>query len=416
MNIHNQKILVIVTMLISGFFLQSFAAQAKSITGTSKIDSKSPKDGDRGLAPLPTILKYDENDYDPLEGRTYRGNLRRDGVYQEKGLTAFTGEKWKFNLGGKKSGSPVIVDNVLYITGGDYFRAINAESGKEIWKTKIGSSDSTACIVKQTAYVGSTRSLLAINIKDGSILWKTKRLRKTETSPAYAYGLVFTQAVGVNANDGKIKWAYEGNLRKPKTTNRYPSSVAISKDKIVIFSRSQISLKTGYGNFYDWESPNTPVISQNGFMFGATSGAGGGNAKAALIKHSLKTGTKVFEIEIAYDVPKSTRIICQSSPALWNNMVFVGASHNKMTSFDAVSGKEKWRFEAESVLNSAPSISAKDGTIYFGSNDGTIYALNANTGEKYWSFKTKGAISSSPTINDGVVFVSSEDGFLYAVK
>jgi len=87
-----------------------------------------------------------------------------------------------------------------------------------------------------------------------------------------------------------------------------------------------------------------------------------------------------------------------------------------MTSFDAVSGKEKWRFEAESVLNSAPSISAKDGTIYFGSNDGTIYALNANTGEKYWSFKTKGAISSSPTINDGVVFVSSEDGFLYAVK
>jgi outer membrane protein assembly factor BamB len=97
-------------------------------------------------------------------------------------------------------------------------------------------------------------------------------------------------------------------------------------------------------------------------------------------------------------------------------MVFVGASHNKMTAFDTKTMKSKWRFEASSTRNSAPSISAKDDIMYFGSDDGKLYAVKVDTGEKLWEFPTKGKIDSSPAIKNGVVYVSSQDGFLYAVR
>lgn len=54
--------------------------------------------------------------------------------------------------------------------------------------------------------------------------------------------------------------------------------------------------------------------------------------------------------------------------------------------------------------------------MYFGSDDGKLYAVKVDTGEKLWEFPTKGKIDSSPAIKNGVVYVSSQDGFLYAVR
>jgi outer membrane protein assembly factor BamB len=52
--------------------------------------------------------------------------------------------------------------------------------------------------------------------------------------------------------------------------------------------------------------------------------------------------------------------------------------------------------------------------VYVGSNDGFLYALNAGTGARLWSFLTGASVTSSPTVANGVVYVGSNDGFLYA--
>ena len=49
-----------------------------------------------------------------------------------------------------------------------------------------------------------------------------------------------------------------------------------------------------------------------------------------------------------------------------------------------------------------------------GSQDNNVYALNAKTGAKLWSFTTGSSVTSSPAVANGVVYVGSYDGKVYA--
>jgi len=76
-------------------------------------------------------------------------------------------------------------------------------------------------------------------------------------------------------------------------------------------------------------------------------------------------------------------------------------------------GEIKWTFATEDAIHSSPAVA--DGVVYIGSRDGNLYALNADTGEKLWSFKTGSWVESSPIVVGGVVYVGSNDGFFYAL-
>jgi outer membrane protein assembly factor BamB len=65
-------------------------------------------------------------------------------------------------------------------------------------------------------------------------------------------------------------------------------------------------------------------------------------------------------------------------------------------------------------LESSPAVA--NGVVYVGSVEGIVYALNANTGARLWSFATGREVESSPAIANGVVYVGSDDGNLYALN
>jgi outer membrane protein assembly factor BamB len=54
-----------------------------------------------------------------------------------------------------------------------------------------------------------------------------------------------------------------------------------------------------------------------------------------------------------------------------------------------------------------------NGVVYVGSDDGNLYALDAGTGAKLWSYAA-GGVDSSPTVVNGVVYVGSDDHKIYA--
>ena len=56
-----------------------------------------------------------------------------------------------------------------------------------------------------------------------------------------------------------------------------------------------------------------------------------------------------------------------------------------------------------------------DGKVYFGLDNGYVYALDAYTGSLIWDCRTVGAVQSSPAISNGLLFVGSNDGYLYAI-
>jgi outer membrane protein assembly factor BamB len=76
-------------------------------------------------------------------------------------------------------------------------------------------------------------------------------------------------------------------------------------------------------------------------------------------------------------------------------------------------GDIKWTFATEGAIHSSPAVA--DGIVYVGSRDGYVYALKAETGEKLWAFKTGSWVESSPVVVGGVVYIGSNDGYFYAL-
>ncbi len=73
----------------------------------------------------------------------------------------------------------------------------------------------------------------------------------------------------------------------------------------------------------------------------------------------------------------------------------------------------KWRFRTKGMIFSSPSV--LNGVVYVGSTDGNLYAIRVSDGSLVWKFATKGPVNSSPAVSDGLAFVASLDGSVYAV-
>ncbi len=124
-----------------------------------------------------------------------------------------------------------------------------------------------------------------------------------------------------------------------------------------------------------------------------------------------------------------------SSPALANGVLYVGSQDHKLYAFDqyggsgTCSGSPKtctplWTAATGGVIGeSSPAVA--NGVVYIGSADGKLYAFDAAGGSTtcsgspktctpLWTGATGGAIQGSPTVVNGVVYVGSNDYKLYA--
>jgi outer membrane protein assembly factor BamB len=75
----------------------------------------------------------------------------------------------------------------------------------------------------------------------------------------------------------------------------------------------------------------------------------------------------------------------------------------------------KWRNRDTGYRYIWSSPAVANGVVYVDSNDGNVYALNAKTGAKLWSYTT-GNGESSPAVANGVVYLGSYDKKVYALN
>ena len=66
------------------------------------------------------------------------------------------------------------------------------------------------------------------------------------------------------------------------------------------------------------------------------------------------------------------------------------------------------------LLSSSPAVA--DGMLYMGSSDGNVYALDTRNGAIKWKLKTQKAIISSPAVTQIGVCIGSQDGNLYLLE
>lgn len=118
------------------------------------------------------------------------------------------------------------------------------------------------------------------------------------------------------------------------------------------------------------------------------------------------------------------------SPTVANGLVYVGSqtsftsNDGRLNAFDAAGCGASvcsplWQGLAgkDSILESSPAVA--DGTVFVGAFDGRLYAFGADgcgalTCKPLWTATTGASIESSPTVSGGVVYVGSDDGNLYA--
>ncbi|MCW4000117.1 MAG: PQQ-binding-like beta-propeller repeat protein [Candidatus Bathyarchaeota archaeon] len=72
-----------------------------------------------------------------------------------------------------------------------------------------------------------------------------------------------------------------------------------------------------------------------------------------------------------------------------------------------------WNYSTAGAVISSPSI--VDGVVYVGSQDTYLYALDADSGALVWKFKTNDYIVSSPAVADGKVYTGGDDGYVYCI-
>jgi outer membrane protein assembly factor BamB len=410
----------------------------------------------------------------------FRGNAAHTGLFRGEAPVTFTRVKWAFATKGQVLSSPAVVDGTVYVGSTDaHVYAIEAASGGEKWKfqtkARVVSSPavangvvivvsydgnvyaldaqsgkprwqfasegerrfaapgihgglpkemqpdpfdfflSSAAVANGIAYIGSGDGYVyALDAATGALKWKFKTGNVVHASPAVADGTVFVGSWDANfyaldARTGAEKWRFKtGEDPKYFNLTGIQSSAAVA-DGVVYFGCRDakfyaLDARSG-AEKWRFDNKNSWVITSpavaGGVVYFATSDTG--------LFHALdaKTGAERFRIDFK-------RWPMFSSPALAKDMAYVGSHAGKLYAIDVRKGTLAWSFETEAARATAATLVNADGTPNYRAAyaepfyDALIVGLA--------KLMTRGAMLSSPAVADGVVYVGSTDGNLYALE
>jgi outer membrane protein assembly factor BamB len=294
----------------------------------------------------------------------------------------------------------------------------NANELKAKWSSKRFVPDDERCfsvfvtgptIANGMAYYGSDDgSLYALNASDGARLWSLPCVGVVST-PAVANGVLYFVSLetdsldAVNARTGATLWSYGplgGFLNE-------------SRDFAPTIVDGAVHLNSAVGDVYAVNASSGALLWRSSIGVSGLSPAVAngivyvGNG-AGLFALDAKTGVLLWN---SFDVASIF-----NSPAVANGLVYVGffiqgSTGFGVAAFDAKTGVQRWIYAAESnldnvgqIVGSSPAVA--DGMVYIGSEAGTVYALDANTGTLKWTYQTGGTVNTSPAVANGVVYLT----------
>jgi outer membrane protein assembly factor BamB len=357
------------------------------------------------------VIKFDQSDlFKPSDWKSFRRDSQNTG-YEPSPIGTPNRLLWKYDAKGPLKSSPVILGKIVVIGSQEKrMHFIDAVSGKELGVYKVTTSISaSACGEDATVYFGLDKgkeTFFALNLQTGKTLWK-KKLGDLSSSPTLCEDKIF-----VGTSDGTL-WALD----------------KASGEKIWQFDAKATIISTPARGYFSPTS-NAELIcfgSTDGYLYALSSDSGsvgwkykaeGGIYSSSAIKNemvffgsvdgnlyalNLKDGSFIWKFQAQADI--------YSSPAVTESLVYIGSNDYYMYAVNSRTGELGWKFKTEGLIHSSP-IAVGD-KLFFGSYDGNFYVLNRFTGELLWKYQTKGMISASPAYYDGRIYIASEDGFLY---
>lgn len=295
----------------------------------------------RQLLEFPPVVAY---------GRLYVGTSsgRFLAVDAETGKIA-----WEKELGHCIAASPAVADGVVYQplmnalpcrdpdrSAPGYLVALDAETGRELWRFEAGVIESSPLLVDGVLYFGSwDRKVYALDAASREVIWSFETGDEIKGGVAYAGGTVF-----VGSYDGKV---YALDATSGERSWEAEALAGIG----------------GTGNFYA-----TPAVAYGRVFIGNTDGK--------VYAFGARSGDLLWA--------RSTGGYVYSSAAVFRRTVYVGSYDGDFYALDAATGDVRWRFPTEGRISGSPTVMA--GVVYFSILERKTFALDAMTGRELWSF------------------------------
>ena len=303
--------------------------------------------------------------------------------------------------------------------------AMDAVTGDEKWTFETsGPVRSSPTVVNGTVYVGSQDALYAVNASTGEQEWTFEDAGGIISSPTVAAGTVYIGSLSrgaggetlrgmvyaVDAETGTQTWGSKQDAPIASSPAVVNGTVYVGTGGVREFGGTLSAMDATTGTHqWTFDEPTAGIVSSPAV---ADEMVYVGSRDSTLYAVNASTGERAW----TFDNPTSdTWSLVTSSPVVVNDTVYVGSQNSNLYAVDAAMGSEVWTFN-----NSTESIFASptmaNGTVYVGSDNGTLHAVDVATGEQEWTFEVPtDKIWSAPTVLDGIVYVGSNDGTLYAV-
>ncbi len=101
------------------------------------------------------------------------------------------------------------------------------------------------------------------------------------------------------------------------------------------------------------------------------------------------------------------------SPALAEDLVFVGSQDQHFYALSDKDGSIRWKRDLRSKIVSTPLV--RDGSLYIGTGNGDFHNLDPATGKPRWTFKTGGLIHYETCTDESGLYFGNQKGRFFKV-
>ena len=368
--------------------------------------------------------------------------------HQVYAIAAKTGKEiWRFETGGAVNSSPVLAGETIFVSSADgLLYALHAGTGKLKWKfrtqgeRKIGFKGLwgmlpadlymedpydffiSSPVVQQNGktslvYFGSGDGYLyALNASSGVLKWKFKTAGVIRSTPVLAQHKVYvgswdTYFYALDQESGRLIWKFKtGEDQKLHLMEGFQAS-ALVKDKMVY-----VGCRDGFFYALDAEQGSLKwKYNAKGSWIISTAAAGEG-----MVYTTTSDSYLFLALEAATGIEKyriKTSGYNFSSPVLAGGQAFFGDFSGQLYAVDLAKGNINGIFETtarklfkKDVLDEKYKLNFKYSA---GGKDPMLYQTTLDVMKEFYKL---GPIIAAPVIAGKMVYVSSTDGYLYALK
>jgi eukaryotic-like serine/threonine-protein kinase len=349
-------------------------------------------------------------------------------------------EKWKFETASGIPSSPAVAGGLVFFTSYDgNFYALDVATGKLRWKFKTAGEHrftakhlhgsqpvdesmpdpfdvflSSPLVWRGFVYFGSgDGNIYSLDFSTGTLRWKFQTGDVVHASPAIADGVLFIGSwdsffYALDATTGKQKWRFKTG-EDPVIHNQVGiQASATVADGIVFFGCRDSNLyaldsatgqqKWVFNNKGSWVI-SSPAV-KNGNVYFATSDT------SLVYALDAKSGSPIFSL-------KFQGWPFFSSPTIASNTLYIGSHSGKLIAIDLATQKPAWEFLTDGQRKNGNSYTKSDGSPnYEAAYPGDFYDDMVVGVQR---LLTVGGIYGSPVLVDGVLYITSTDGAVYAL-